>query len=180
MTSPLVRRVLDAPEDIRLEVALDILRDLEGDGEQVTGAVCATFGVSRTPARMLALLLRRRGQPVSRGALAAFACMDPDIVPKVVDSHVCALRKKLRRCVRGSPIAAINGVGYCLDRQSAEVIDRLLADTTAAPPPDRRRWTEDQIERALEMRRAGLSNEKIACQLGRSCRAVKEKLLAAL
>lgn len=74
------------------------------------------YGLTKSRAAMLDLLIRRRGQTVSRGALmdAGYHNTEDGPETKIVDVHICIIRKALKGTEYDGAIEAVYGVGYRL------------------------------------------------------------------
>ena len=105
-TTPAVRGATGlAIGDVELDPALGTLR----------GPV-ATVTLGTLEARLLAVLLRHAGQPVSRNRLAA-ALWEDEALPEsnALEVHVRGLRRKLDRAGSAVVVRTCRGVGYRLD-----------------------------------------------------------------
>jgi two-component system OmpR family response regulator len=88
------------------EVALDLDAREARRGEEALGLTAHEFNI-------LALLVERAGQVLTRGQIADRALpMEGDRIDRTVDSHISRIRKKLGP--EGGCIATVYGVGYRL------------------------------------------------------------------
>lgn len=119
----LLRRAQSAPT---LRVA-DILLDL--DRFRVTRAG-REIHLPPVEFKLLELLMRAPGRPISRDDLISGAWPDTRIDKRTVNVNIMRLRKALKRARRSDPIRTVRGVGYYLDsgESSAPAATRSIID----------------------------------------------------
>ena len=183
MEAPLVTDVMALPEPERLPYALNLIRALSQPSDAMKQHLKDTIGSTPKEAAILHYLLQREGQPVSKEALYEAVCGPlSDVEIKIIDVWVCKVRKKLPE---GADIKTHWGFGYSATPGSSDVLGRPIeAPITATPrcrdgnPLDsiRDRWTEEDDQNLAEMADSGSDLWAMAEEMGRTERAVRDRL----
>ncbi|HEV3142971.1 MAG TPA: winged helix-turn-helix domain-containing protein [Gemmataceae bacterium] len=77
-----------------------------------------TIALTPTEFRLLAVLMARPGEALSRSELMQVAISDAIVGDRTIDVHVASLRRKLG--LAGDQIKAVRGIGYRFDVQNGD------------------------------------------------------------
>ncbi len=84
------------------------------------------LGLTRSEQQLLAVLLARSPNAISRESIMAALYLDPAGAPddKIIDVRLFRMRKALARF--GAGVVTHHGFGFSIDKESAEVLHGLL------------------------------------------------------
>lgn len=182
----IIREIMGAPEDERLDYALDFIRTLTCDAHDDV-AHYQTMGLSPQQACIVNYLARRPGMVCSREQLMMVMYdVNSDVSEKIVDVHISKIRKKLPE----GTIENVWGRGWKISPEHAAAlvppprVEPEAHRTAEQPVPDRvraqlpehnKKWTEDDDEELLRMHANGAEWWAIADELSRTERGCQER-----
>jgi DNA-binding response OmpR family regulator len=109
----IVRNIYQLPPEERLDYAVEVIRELTGDGGEYAMFV-NEYNMSDIRARVCAALLQQAPKVVARSGLALF--LSDNASPKTVDAHICYINKALgEKWIKNKW-----GVGYYVEGEPPE------------------------------------------------------------
>lgn len=172
------RRILGAPEEDRLDMALAMLDDALGSDVELSGNLCKRFGLTRQESLLCAAIVAKGGRPLThRAAFDAIVPMNSDVQPGIVSVVIRGIRKKLPREFQ---IRSLWGVGYFFEGDAKKLLDSALAIPRDVAWADRHkgRWDPEEDMMLRRLVTDGLSKSHIALALHRTERAVSDRMVA--
>lgn len=181
--SKAIDALMEMPPLERLTESIRLLRILTCDEPSVIRYYRNALDLTSKEARIAHFFYQTAGRTVTREQIMT-ACWEPlsEADMKTIDVFICKLRKKLP-----VPIEGVWGVGYRLPAEHREALApqvpglSLQAFELSARPDQSMQhrtevWTAEDDAECLRMRGTGSTLKAIAAELGRTERAVKDRL----